>query len=258
MDGWPEFEGAEKVGRDRYGIYADVVIPDSETRFRMRWIESGTFLMGSPGDEEARSGNEGPQHEVTLTQGFWLADAPCTQRVYEAITGENPSKPNGTKYPVTHVSWDEAQAFLQALTKRFPGTPFTLPTEAQWEYTCRAGTAEARYGNIDAIAWYRDNANKQIRAVRQKHPNAWGLYDMLGNVWEWCLDEASGLSTLSAYLGVSRVDPIAHGNNALSSRVVRGGSWRFEAQYARAAYRLAFPSERRLADVGFRLARGRA
>ena len=193
---------------DPSGIYADVVFSEAQVRFRMRWIEPGTFTMGSPDDEVGRQDHEGPQHQVTLTQGFWLADTPCTQAVYAAVMGTSPSRFKGADRPVEEVSWDDAQEFLQRINERLPGSAFMLPTEAQWEYAARAGTTAARYGALDAIAWYGGNGEGQTHSVKQKQPNAWGLYDTLGNVWEWTQDGAEQ-RPLAPYGKTPRTDPVA-------------------------------------------------
>ena len=245
----PLAEVAEKTGTDSYGDYADVVIPGSTAGFRMRLIEPGTFVMGSPEDEEGRFEREGPQHKVTLTEGFWLADAPCTQAVYDAVTGKNPSKFEGTDRPVEQVTWDDAQVFLQALNQKLPGLQAGLPTEAQWEYAARAGTTDARYGEVDVIAWHDGNADGQTHPVRQKQANAWGLYDMLGNVWEWCHDGARSYDHSHAY------DPIGPMHEG-TRRVLRGGSWNFPAQRVRAAFRGGNAPSSRHSNCGFRLSRG--
>ncbi len=244
--GWEE-------GEDQLGAYADVVWLDTQVLFRMRWIEPGTFLMGSPEEEEGRKERERPQHQVTLTQGFWLADAPCTQALYEAVTGTNPSRIKRTERPVQNVSWDDAQAFIQALSVDLPESEaFSLPTEAQWEYACRAGTTTPRYGELDAIAWYADNADDETRPVRQRQPNAWGLYDTLGNVWEWCADRFGPYDSDHAY------DPIGPtgGTTGGTYRVLRGGCWSNSAEVVRAAFRLDAPPSFRDVDCGFRLSRG--
>ena len=246
---------ASDAGTDRFGVYADVAIPGSSAKFRMRLIEPGTFMMGSPYDEEGRFDSEGPQHQVTLTQGFWLTDTPCTQ-AYEAVMGANPSRFKGADRAVERVSWDDAQEFLQRFNERLPGSAFMLPTEAQWEYAARAGTTTARYGELDVIAWYDGNAGHQTHLVKQKQPNVWGLYDMLGNVLEWTQDGAEQ-GPLALYGKTPRTDPVATPDEH-SARVVRGGAWGSGAQRVRAACRYAIPRGARLVDLGFRLARGRA
>ena len=245
--------GTWTEGRDKFGTYADVVIPGTKAKFRMRWIEPGTFVMGSPATEEGRTGEEGPRHKVTLRQGFWMADAECTQAVYEAVMGKNPSFFKGADRPVEQVSWHDVQAFLTKLNARIPGFEARLPTEAEWEYAARARTTKARYGDFDAIAWHWDNSAGETypatHPVKQKQPNAWGLYDMLGNVWEWCADWKGPYDSGHAY------DPIGPSKGV--RRVARGGSWFNGAQNVRAAFRLARdPSFRDF--LGFRFVRGRA
>ena len=145
---------ASSVGEDRFGVYADVTIPGTRASFRMRRIQPGRFVMGSPKTEEGRFNGEGPQHRVTISRGFWMADSECTQAVYEAVTGKNPSRFKGADRPVEQVSWDDAQAFLRTINRRIPGLDLRLPTEAEWEYAARAGTTAARHGELDAVAWY--------------------------------------------------------------------------------------------------------
>ena len=240
---------ADQVGEDRYGIYADVVIPGSKAGFRMRLIPAGTFTMGSPESEEGRDADE-REHKVTLTKGFWMADAECTHAVYQAVTGKSPSRFTSDDRPVEQVSWNDAQGFLRSLNQKIPGLHARLPTEAEWEYAARAGEGAARYGELDAIAWFDDNADRQTHPVRQKQPNAWGLYDMLGNVFEWNQD------WFAEYDSQAQQDP--KGPKTGVRRVIRGGSWFDYARDCRAAYRGAIGPSHRDDYLGFRFVRGQA
>ena len=167
---------------------------------------------------------EGPRHLVSIDSGFWMFDTPCTQALWEAVMGENPShfkvRTSGTAdRPVESVSWEQCQEFLTALNSRLDGLQLSLPSEAQWEYACRAGTETARYSeNLDAIAWYGENSGNETHSVAGKEANSWGLYDMLGNVWEWCEDV-----WVNDYTEKARVSAA---ESASAHRVIRGGSWR--------------------------------
>jgi formylglycine-generating enzyme required for sulfatase activity len=187
------------------------------------WISPGTFTMGSPADEAWRRNDE-VQHTVTLTQGFWFSDHEVTQNEYQAVMGSNPSYWNGESLPVEQVSWNDAVAYCQKLTEKERAAgritaqhAYRLPTEAEWEYAARAGTTGARYGQLDTIAWYELNSGKQTHPVKQKAANAWGLHDMLGNVFEWCSDWSGDYPTRSV------TDPMGPSSGSL--RVARGGSW---------------------------------
>jgi formylglycine-generating enzyme required for sulfatase activity len=238
---------AVACGRDRFGLWAEFEV--CGVRQRMRWIPPGRFLMGSPKDEDERRDVEGPQHEVTLTRGFWLGETPCTQALWEAVRGENPSRFKGARRPVENVSWDDCAGFFERLNSRAPDLDLRLPTEAEWEYACRAGTTSSRYDeDLDAIAWYDKNSRNETHEVGGKRPNEWGLHDMLGNVWECCADG------LREYTAGPATDPVGP---AGPWRVCRGGSWYDLARYARAAYRLVWLELHvRFASLGFRLARG--
>jgi hypothetical protein len=208
-----------------------------------RLIPAGSFLMGSPEDEEGRDEDE-TQHAVEITQPFLLKTTPVTQAEWQAVMGDNPARFQGDdRRPVEMVSWEDAVRFCESLSAQ-TGDIYTLPTEAQWEYACRAGTTAARYGDLDAVAWYRDNARMNTKPVGQKQPNAWGLSDMLGNVWEWSLDWSD------AYVSQPQRDP--QGPQSGDDRVVRGGAWHNDAQYCRAAQRNYDPPTLRSAYVGFR------
>jgi serine/threonine protein kinase len=246
--------------------------------FAMRWIPAGRFLMGAGAEDTEAFEREKPQHEVTLTRGFWMGETPVTQRQYQAIMGVNPSdfKDAGLDFPVECVSWYDAAWFtnklsaLEGLSGCFVGSGeqmkgvgnegsdylgykgWRLPTEAEWEYAARAGTTAPRYGELDKIAWYHGNGGSKTHSVSEKAANPWGLHDMLGNVWEWCYDWFDD----SAYQkrGKAVIDPVqaATGNN----RVLRGGCWYNHARYVRAASRYySAPSLRDNYFVGFRLFR---
>ena len=233
---------------------------------RLRWIPPGKFVMGSPKDETGHYQNEGPQHEVTISRGFWLFDTPCTQAVYQAVTGMNPSEFKSPDRPVKRVSWEESQQFLDRIRSRSIGVEIGLPTEAEWEYACRAGTTEATYAGsfedgsqkqsvLNSIAWYFDNSvergesgQRGTHPVALKEPNPWGLYDTLGNVWEWCQDTYDG----NAYERGEVTDPIVESSEASAYRVIRGGSWASLARRVRAAYRSWFSPGLRRGILGFR------
>jgi formylglycine-generating enzyme required for sulfatase activity len=179
---------ASEWGEDRYGVFAEIEV--AGVTQRMRWIPPGCFLMGSPLDEPGRFDDEGPQHEVTLTEGFWLADTACTQALWKAVTGENPSRFRGDpQLPVENVSWDDvSEQFLPTLNRQLGEGVACLPTEAQWEYTCRAGMTTA-YEFGDYFDRSRANVNSEkTLPVKSLASNRWGLFQMHGNVQEWCSD----------------------------------------------------------------------
>jgi formylglycine-generating enzyme required for sulfatase activity len=209
--------------------------------------------MGSPEDEEGRWADERPRHPVRIGSGFWMFDTPCTQALWEAVMveGANPSHFKGADRPVEQVSWDDCRGFLERLNGRLEGLHLGLPSEAQWEYACRAGTASARYHeDLDEIAWYGGNSGGETHAVRGKLPNAWGLYDMLGNVWEWCADAWTEDYSRGSEKGAAAP--------ASAHRVIRGGSWGFAPQFVRAAYRSHVEPSNRLLILGFRCAEFRS
>ena len=242
----------------------DMTIPLAEdVNLDMIWIEPGTFLMGSPEDERGRGLIE-VQHQVTLTKGYWLGKYEVTQAQYEAIMGTNPSKLKGADLPVEQVNWNDAMEFCAKLTAsekaagRLPeGYEYTLPTEAQWEYACRAGTTTALNSGknlsnadecpeMDEVGWYAYNSNRATHPVGQKLPNAWGLYDMHGNVFEWCLDWYGKYSTSAV------TDPT--GPDTGTSRAIHGGCWNFDANRCRSAERNARTPSDYYDNIGFRVA----
>jgi formylglycine-generating enzyme required for sulfatase activity len=214
---------------------------------RLRWVPPGDFLMGAPDAEEPRWDDEGPLRTVQITAGFWLGDTPVTQALWQAVMGANPSQFKGGERPVEAVSWDDTQGFFARLQAEH-GVAARLPTEAQWEFACRGGTQAARWAeDLDAIAWYAGNAGGETHPVKGKAANPFGLYDMLGNVWEWCQDWQAG------YAPGPAVDP--GGPQAGSDRIYRGGSWADFGRDTRAAMRLwGLPSDRSW-NLGFRLLR---
>jgi len=226
----------------------------------LRWIPLGRFPMGSPDDEVGRVNDEGPQHWVTLSRGFWLADAPCTQAEWKAVMGTEPSDFKGSDLPVEQVSWEDCQEFCKRLRSRFPGLGARLPSEAEWEYACRAGTTGAYNDGsmcteprgkdpaLDKLGWFDENSGGKTHSVRQKEANQWGLYDMHGNVWEWCED------WFGDYNADDQVDPAGPASGC--GRVFRGGSWYSLARNCRSAKRLWWPLYDRNRSFGFRLASG--
>ncbi len=242
----------------------------------LNYIPPGTFMMGSPEDERGRFAEE-TQHEVTLTQGYWLGKYPVTQAQYDAVMGTNPSRWEGADLPVEQVSWNDAMEFCAKLTAsekaagRLPeGYEYTLPTEAQWEYACRARTTTAFNNgtnisseeqgweeepcpNLDEVGWYEYNSDSKTHPVGQKLPNAWGLYDMHGNVWEWCLDCCKWDECIDEMVTDTYEDGIKDPLCTTGmDRVIRGGSWFNCANRCRSAYRYCdFPGRY---DIGFRVA----
>jgi formylglycine-generating enzyme required for sulfatase activity len=203
------------------------------------WIPPGTFTMGcSAGDGECND-SEKPAHQVTITRGFWIGQTPVTQEAYERVTGTNPSRFRGARLPGEGVTWEEARAYCEAVGMR-------LPTEAEWEYAARGGDAAARYGPVDVVAWHRGNSDAKTHEVGQKQANGFGLYDMLGNVWEWVAD----------WYERYHAGPVSDPRGPLSgtSRVLRGGSWYDDPRLARASYRLRIGPENRFHYIGLRCA----
>jgi formylglycine-generating enzyme required for sulfatase activity len=258
---------ATRFGWDRFGLFADFEV--GGVTFSLRWIPPGEFVMGSPEDEPGRYSDEGPQHRVTIGRGFWLGATPVTQGQYAAVTGDRPSRFElaGDQAPVERVSWQDSRDFCRTLAEKVTDfdteLSFRLPSEAEWEYACRAGTTSALYTGpltikgerngpeLDSIAWYGGNSGVDYEGgydssdwpekqyehnragthpVGEKDPNPWGLYDMLGNVWEWCQDVWH-----DNYEGAPS-DDSAWGVEG-GSRVHRGGGWLNRARDCRCAYR---------------------
>jgi sulfatase modifying factor 1 len=240
----------------------------------MIWVEPGTFTMGSPPSEaETTVGGSGrdpneTQHQVTLTNGFWLGKHEVTQDQWEKVMGSNPSHFKGGDRPVETVSWDDVTSFCEKLTEkesfagRLPaGMSYQLPTEAQWEYACRAGTTtayswgddfnstRANYTVQDPYSFHSISGIDQTRDVGQYAANPWGFYDMHGNVREWCADRSR--TNLDAYPTGSVTDPTGPADG--SGRQFRGGSWKNGASRLRSANRTTYLPNNWFNDHGFRL-----
>ncbi len=224
-------------------------------RLEMALIPAGEFMMGSPDADGNAANSEKPPHRVRITKPFYLGKYLVTQEQWETVMGGNPSGFQGPKNPVETVSWDDCQTFLDKLkAKSGPGGgTFQLPSEAQWEYACRAGTT-TRYcfgdeePGLDEYGWYRTNSDSKTHPVGEKKPNAWGLYDMHGNVWEWCQDWFS-----EGYYANSPADDPS-GPTTGSDHVVRGGLWRRPARSCRSANRGHVKEPGGLGnDLGFRV-----
>ena len=213
-------------------------------------ISKGSFMMGSPDSSKQATDHEKPRHRVKISQPFYLGKYPVTQSQWQMVMGDNPSCFGGVPdHPVEQVSWNDVQEFMRKLNEKEGVTSYHLPTEAQWEYAARAGTEAPRYpGGIEAIAWYAENSNGQTQPVGQKWPNAWELYDMLGNVWEWVQDRYNG----AYYQSSPTTDP--ESSDEGDYRVNRGGSWSNGEEYARSARRNAYHPDRGGSNIGFRCA----
>ncbi len=281
-DGYPP-KWASEWGQDGSGIFIAFTL--GEVTQRLRWIPPGRFLMGSPDDEQGRWEAEGPQHRVTIRQGYWLFDTPCTQALWETVMGLNPSRFIDPNRPVEQVSWGNVQGFIERINDRISGLELVLPSEAQWEYACRASTETALFTGaidilgdanapaLDPIAWYGGNSsvnfelenglertwlsdmqfpegNAGTHPVKRKQPNPWGLYDMLGNVWEWVQDP------WHENYEAAPDDGSVWGRDEIGTRrVIRGGSWSSYACYCRSANRYSDDPGDRDSHLGFRCAR---
>ena len=219
------------------------------------WVEEGQFIQGfDVGYDDQR-----PAHKVSFTGGFELSKFEVTQAQWEAVTGLNirkqrdqadpslPLKGEGPDHPVYYVSWDDIQAFIVLLNEADSSYVYRLPTEAEWEYACRAGTTGDWAGNLEMMAWYRGNSGGETHPVGSKNPNAWGLYDMHGNVWEWVQDFHAPYPTGSV------IDPLGSSTGTL--RELRGGGWYCGTPGLRSGLRYGRKPTDRHAAIGFRIVR---
>lgn len=278
--GWPESSKGWSLARgERTSIHS---LPQAT----VVWCPPGRFEMGTHTNDPDGTHWESPPTQVHLTRPFWLQTTPVTLAQWQAILSTSPSSFDNPKMPVEMVSWYDAIAFCNALSRTegleeayilseeegIPGNneqPFLcrvewkgldcegyrLPTSAEWEYAARAGTSGPRYSNqLNDIAWTSDNSNGTLHPVARKAPNPWHLFDMYGQVWEWCSD-ASKVNDVSPYPGGELQDPVNDDYDAQEARVLRGGSWYVPPWYARASYYAYIEPTRRVHNFGFRLAR---
>ncbi len=211
-------------------------------------IPAGSFVMGSP--DNTGEEDEWPQHKVAITRPFYLGQFEVTQAQWEKVMGGNPSEFQGAQRPVDHVSWNDCQRFLEKLATR-TGRTFALPTEAQWEYACRAGSTTPwsfgdRAASAGDYAWLGENSGGRTHDVGGKKPNAWGLYDMHGNVWEWCAD----FYEKHAYARSAPSDP--PGPAQSEGHILRGGAWGEDALNVRSALRNCNGPDGAHNGIGFR------
>jgi formylglycine-generating enzyme required for sulfatase activity len=220
----------------------DIFVNTIGMKFKL--LRPGTFVMGSIDGAE----DEMPVHLVTITRPFYMGVYEVTQEQWKQVMGKNPSAFEDDKRPVENVSWNEVLKFIKKLSEK-EGVHYRLPTEAEWEYSCRAGTKTRFYWGDEfsgEYAWYLENSGGTTQSVGQKKPNAWGLYDMTGNVYEWCAD------SYGDYTVGQLVDPEKSGS---TRRIGRGGSWNTRAEGCRSSNRGSNHPFRRFDVLGFRLVR---
>jgi formylglycine-generating enzyme required for sulfatase activity len=241
-----EAEEREKRERERAksGRTKTITLPGGAT-MEMIYCAPGSFMMGSPEDEEGRVDDEF-LHQVTLTKGFWLGKYPVTQEQWESVMDYNPSEDECDDCPVDSVSWEDCKEFIKEINSA-KGLDARFPTEAEWEYACRAGTegAYSGTGDLDDMGWYDENSDDETHPVGEKEPNAWGFHDMHGNVYEWCGD------WYGSYPHGVVTDP--KGPSSGDYRVLRGGCWSYSAGDCRSASRGCNTPGSGNGDCGFRL-----
>ena len=214
----------------------------------MIFVEGGTFLMGATSDEDDNCDDEKPVHQVTVNS-FYISKYPITQEQWMAVTGDNPSYFDGENLPVEMIHWDDTQNFIRTLNEQ-TGKQYRLPTEAEWEFAARGGVKSKEYrysgsNEIAQVAWYEDNSEDKTCPVGLKAPNELGIYDMSGNVWEWCND------WFGEYPASDQTNP--QGPVSGSSRVLRGGGWSSRARGCRVSHRIILNPNLRYSRSGLRL-----
>ena len=249
----PQWDGKESIAdyAKRMGAEPTLTLDlRGGVKVELVLIPAGKFMMGSPENEKDRNKDEGPQHEVTISQAFYMGKFVVTQEQGQAIMGDNPSHFQGANNPVTNVSWNDAQHFFCRKLTTTSGKKVRLPTEAEWEYACRAGsTTPYSFGDSENgladYAWYKSNSDDKMHPVGEKKPNAWGLYDVHGNVGQWCQDRAA------YYASGAATDPTGPATGA--GRVIRGSSFNDLATACRSARRGYPLADRQFNTDGFRV-----
>ena len=230
--------------------FVDYTETKDDLNIEMIAVQGGIFIMGCTHEQGNDCwSDERPTHQVT-TSDFYIGKYEVTQAQWKAVMGNNPSHFKGDDLPVENVNWNDVQGFIKKLNE-MTGKKYRLPTEAEWEYAARGGSKSHSYkysgsNTIDSVAWYNDNVNTSTHAVGSKLPNELGIYDMSGNVWEWCSN------WFGKYSRSAKTNP--QGASSGSARVARGGSWLDKAWYARVAYRYIGAPDYRDGSMGFRLA----
>lgn len=262
--------GGIQKAAEKFGVIQPVQIEFKETDpgttpdetfknalgMEFRLIRPGFFMMGSPESENGR-GNGEHRHKVLISQKYYIQTTEVTQKQWQAVMGSNPSYFKGENLPVENITWFEAQEFIKKLNLMGGDIKYRLPTEAEWEYACRAGSPHRfSFGNsvseLGRYAWYEENSGGRTHPVAALRPNPWGLYDMHGNVWEWCLDRGAWKKGVVTDTYVDNVkNPVSTQG---TDRINRGGSWSFHARFCRSAYRYCNAPGSRLNSIGFRLA----
>lgn len=228
--------------------YSNGTLTVNGIKYNMVWVDGGTFRMGATSEQGSEISDEKPVHSVTLS-GYYIGKTEVTQALWQAVMGSNPSYFEGDDLPVEQVSWDDCQEFIRKLNS-LTGQNLRLPTEAEWEFACRGGNNSRGYkysgsNYIDNVAWYDGNSGDKTHPVATKSPNELGIYDMSGNVWEWCAD------WYGDYSSGRQTNP--KGPYGGSSRVSRGGGWFYSARDCRSSYRFNSPTFR-FNLLGLRLA----
>jgi formylglycine-generating enzyme required for sulfatase activity len=217
--------------------------------FKMIKVDGGTFTMGATTEQQKPVADEKPTHQVKLSS-YYIGETVVTQALWVAVMGSNPSEFKGSNLPVESVSWDDCQRFISKLNN-ITGKHFRLPTEAEWEFAARGGNKSNGYqyagsNTLSDVAWYKENSYNQTHSVMAKNPNELGLYDMSGNVWEWCQDWKG----FYGYSSVTNPPGVTSGHE----RVFRGGCWTANARSCRTANRSGNTPDGRYYNLGFRLA----